>query len=36
MSKLLGHQTTCNPKKQIKYGVEEAPELMGKVGIRRT
>ena len=30
MSKLLGQPTTGNPKKHIKYGVIEAPELVGK------
>jgi hypothetical protein len=30
MNKLLRQLTTCNPKKQIKYGVIEAPELVGK------
>ena len=30
MSKLLRRPTTGNPKKQIKYGVIEAPELVGK------
>ena len=30
MNKLFGRPTTYNLKKQIKYGVIEAPELVGK------